>query len=124
MYGEVYVPYTPIGGSNMSRMANDVDINGTGTDYDGGATPWVRVYWQLPGGILGKNSWGKIFNAHGVQDYSDQDIYDRLKEDNIIDESSQVEYINQLVYDYVHILVTDPGVSWDDFKEQFPGCYS
>ena len=124
MQGEVYVTYTPIGGRNMSRMANDTELTGSSGHFDqGGAPIGTHVSWTLPGGINKHNTWGYLLGRdQGI-------IYDERVQELIatMDEVTAIQHINQMVYDYVHnILINDDnlpeGYDWGAFKNYFTGC--
>ncbi|WP_415967766.1 hypothetical protein [Faecalitalea cylindroides] len=124
MQGEVYVQYTPIGGMNMSRIASDPNLTGSSGHFDqGGAPIGTHVSWTLPGGINGHQNWGYLTGRdNGV-------VYDDSVEELIVgmDDMQATQYINNLVYDYVHdILVNDDnlpeGYDWGAFKNYFTGC--
>lgn len=125
MQGEVYVPYTPIGGSNMSRMANnDSAITGSSGGYDSdGDAVGTHVSWKYPGGITGAGHWGYLINRGDI--YYDKDIESLLAQHNIEGENNIINFINETVAEYVaRILNNDgePGYDYTAFKDAFPGC--
>lgn len=121
MQGEVYIPYTPIGGSNMSRMAEPT-ISGSSQDIEGGSPQEYVVLWVLPGGISGYD-WSFIL-GHPGETFTDEQVLDyarRYGEDEI----SQTNAINQLLYNHVHEILDKaghvPGYSWDAFNGTYGG---
>lgn len=108
MYGEVVVPYTPIGGMNMARSASDGSLSGTGQPETGGGDRQnVYVSWRLPGGIVGTNSWDELYG-------SDEDVWDLLiangyaTADHVINnEPAAVSLINSKIFDYISVVLND-----------------
>lgn len=124
MYGEVYVPYTPIGGSNMSRMSNDTGLSGSsGYTTEDGTAIGTHVSWKLPGGIVSKQNWGYLFDTNKT--YFDDDVNTHIAELGL-DEMQATQQINQWVYDYVHqVLTADKDnlfYDWENFKATYTGC--
>ena len=66
MQGQVFVPYTGIGGFNMNTGASTFSIGGSSGDNPGGGSGVVfNVAWSLPGGITGvsysgQGLWGYV----------------------------------------------------------------
>lgn len=123
MQGEVYVPYTPIGGSNMSRMA-EPRISGSSQDIAGGSPQEHIVRWVLPGGIVGVD-WHNILGSDTGN--TDEDVQAYVQSKVGEDQIAQTSFINQRLYDHVHTILTNagqPGYSWDQFNLKYRphGC--
>lgn len=124
MYGEVYVPYTPISGRTMSRMSNnDGTITGSSGRFDSdGTATGTHVSWEYPGGISGAGHWGYLVNRNEV--FRDENM-EILLEDEKIEEGNTVAFINELVGAYVTRVLNNDGEDGYDytaFRQAFPGC--
>lgn len=119
MYGEVYVPYTPIGGNNMSRMAsNNGTISGSSQNPESGIDQQIVVTWVLPGGISGKGDWHYLLSTDQLS--TDDDIRTYLETKGLTDEQAQVNEINIRLFNYVTDLLH--AYSFDNFHKQYDSC--
>ena len=129
MQGEVNVPYTPIGGSNMSRMA-EPRISGSSQPSDGGASTWLSVRWSLPGGIVDKGSWYYLEGQHPGPYTTDNAVYEILNQNGLSAASDEEKetFINHYLYDAVSKFLhgsTYPAYGgWDEFERTYIGCWS
>lgn len=139
MQGQVYVPYTGIGGANMNSKIMTLELGGSSLDIEDATQRTFNVTWTLPGGIQsiktsgsyqggewGYLLWTKDSNPTAA---TDQDVVDDIKSKfpgsqfdaayNLITEeySASIEaYINNLLYHYVNRALTiQDGSSWDEF---------
>ena len=87
MYGEVQVPYTNIGGSNMRSAVALYDLSGSTEEPtpEGQISTTIGVRWSLPGGIQqggsgGNGFWGyALYSKLSGAAYTwDQDVKDWL----------------------------------------------
>lgn len=150
MNGEVYVPYTGIGGSNMNSGIMLLDLSGSsnpGVDSGQEGTD-INVFWSYPGGITNQKMNGDGFWAYAVQSQTVDPNYDTDKtikdwlmgnitgtsynitthftEEQIENEDPNIiPAINELIYSYITRLLNNTGSSMDDFKNYFlnTGCY-
>ena len=88
MYGEVQVPYTNIGGSNMRSAEVLYNLSGSTEEpaQSGEISTTIGVRWSLPGGIMnggtgGTGFWGyAIYSKLDDADYTiDQDVIDWIQ---------------------------------------------
>lgn len=150
MQGQVFVPYTGIGGFNMDTGIIPFSLTGSsnpGVDSGQQGTD-INVFWSLPGGLINQIYNGKSMWAYTVQSQTvdptydtDEDIYKWLRGELIgtsynltthfsqeqIDEENPgiVSAVNELVYQYIARLLNSTDSSMDDFKRYFldTGCY-
>ena len=137
MQGEVFVEYTPIGGSNINSRITTYDISGS-TFPPGSSTGMINVKWTYPGGITdttysGEGLWGYLFQSHtegGVLVY-DHDLEAYLDEKQLTETEAIRTEINNLVRSYVtRVLMYHPGADeyetygWIAFQNTFVSCYS
>lgn len=68
MYGEVQVPYTNIGGSNMRSAAALYNLSGSTEEpaIDEETATTIGVRWSLPGGIVNGGSGGYSFWGYAI----------------------------------------------------------
>lgn len=151
MQGQVYVPYTGIGGLNMNMAAmptEDITISGsTAPRPSGTPTGGVRVMWTYPGGINlisynGQGAWGYAVYTlkSGLGLSTDETIKSWLQgqckgayvQPGIIFTPEQIgdggpeviEEINNLLKWYVYRLVGfEDGSDLQLFQEKFPDCW-
>lgn len=122
MQGEVCVPYTPIGGNNMSRMAEPT-ISGSSQDPTGGSDQWIYVRWTLPGGISGKYlGWMHMLGID--KEYTDEDVNTYLEQKGITEDVNKINEINTLLYNYVHNMLfpTSPEYDYLEFYSRYQSC--
>lgn len=152
MEGQVFVPYTGIGGFNMNTGASTFAIGGSsmpGVVEDKFGTT-VNVTWTFPGGINNtQGAWGYALvpQTEGGLPVNDDMITDWLlgkykdnpnvavqpngtynlediQSENPLVMGSLREDINLLVKAYMSRLLNVGGGSFDDFKRYFPNCYT
>lgn len=136
MYGEVYAPYTGIGGINMDSEIMPMVSGSTMPDVrPGGTGTGVNISWEYPGGISkqtpGGIGWGYAVSRR-VTDHignNDEDIKSWLMgtfpdprtvyptpvftEDEVTNEDPRItEEINRLLKAYLSELLT-PGTDGD-----------
>lgn len=143
MQGQVYVPYTGIGGTNMNSGIMTLGLGGSSLDIENATQRTFNVTWTLPGGIQNiKNSgayeggewgymlWTKDVNPNTV---TDEDVVKDIianvpgssfdSEFNLETEqhaASIESYINNLLYNYVNrALTVQGGSSWDAFYKYY-----
>lgn len=91
MEGQVYVPYTGIGGTNMNAGMMPMSVGGSTDDGTGGGTGIQLGYtvgWVFPGGITNQGgqtgqagrAWGYIFGRFEQNDipYGDDEFRQKL----------------------------------------------
>lgn len=151
MQGQVFVPYTGIGGFNMDVGVMPFSLNGSsnpGVDAGQQGTD-INVFWVFPGGITNQKYNGQAMWAYAVQDKGTDLNYDtdedvrlwlqgkivgssyiskiKFTEEQIDSEDPRITAeINELIYQYVtRLLQPGLGSSMDDFKNYFgeTGCY-
>lgn len=149
MEGQVFVPYTGIGGFNLMSGASTYAITGS-TNPGVIEDEWglnLNITWQYPGGITGKQYNGQGFWGYAVQaqyaggSYSYDSTIRAWLQDEITgtlypkpahiftdkeleeeDPRIQTE-INELIFRYGSTLLNNPNTHYDDFKKFFGGCY-
>lgn len=144
MQGEVYVPYTEIGGVNVDSGIMTMNITGSSQDSDltGGRDQTWNILWSFPGGITNIRNrteyrggeWGYLFGtATTTSVVTDEMLIAHLQGKfgvNVIDtagnvldpaqESAIQSYINNLVYDYTSRAMQGLGdLSWDKFRDYY-----
>lgn len=152
MYGEVYVPYTGIGGTNLDSGIMAADVTGSSAEGTEGQTrPSYNVSWSLPGGITNGTGgqggeWGYIFQAmvDGGSVVGDAEMLDHLQSMTLVswdgenpnsvvlnDETGIRTEINVLLNKYVRRLMqystSNPGdtsMGMTRFLQEFQGCVS
>lgn len=131
MQGQVFVPYTGIGGFNMNTGIMPMSVGGssTGASLPDGETvnTFYNILWTLPGGISNRSSrtgyqggeWGYLIKTQesGALPWSDKDVIAWLQEKipgcmfdadgNLTVESLQYEeqvrsLLNTAVYQYFY----------------------
>lgn len=149
MQGEVLVPYTGIGGTNMDSGIMTMDLVGS-TNPGVVADEWgqsVNVTWSYPGGITGKSVDGQGFWGYAVvaQSAGGSYSYDSTITAWLKHETTGTNYphpshtfsdidianndprirseINELIYRYVSVLLGHTDTHYDEFKKFFIGCY-
>ena len=135
MEGQVFVPYTGIGGYNMMSDASTYAISGSTTpgviEDEWGTT--LNINWQYPGGITGKQyaggqysyddtitAWlmGQITGTHYP---TPEHIF---TEPEIQNQDPRIKStINELIFRYGSVLLNSPNTHYDEFKTYFKGCY-
>lgn len=141
MQGDVYVPYSGIGGNNMDNGIAMLDLGGStspGEESQSGTT--VNVRWTYPGGIISKNSWGYLLNAKGDTTIClDEDVYkwiigeEQSQRENSIPPSSNytdddiasgnvnlVNDINELIRRYMNDILRVG--QYESFRQYYEGC--
>lgn len=149
MEGQVFVPYTGIGGYNMMSDASTYAISGSTTpgviEDEWGTT--LNINWQYPGGITGKQYNGQGFWGYAVQaqyaggQYSYDDTITAwlmgqitgthyptpehiFTESEIQNQDPRIKStINELIFRYGSVLLNNPNTHYDEFKTYFKGCY-
>ena len=145
MQGQVFVPYTGIGGFNMNTGIMPMAIGGSSASADAAASRTINVLWTLPGGISniknrGQNTyqggeWGYLFTPKADEGLvvHDEDVISWVKtqvpgsdfDDNgeliTMEYQAQVEQaINNKLYEYVGRALKGQGESsWDNFVDYF-----
>lgn len=148
MQGEVYVPYTQIGGTNMDSGIMMANIGGSSGQYDretGELISTVSVRWNLPGGIINKTDgtinptdgtvdglWGylvSIAGKDGAHICHDSDVIQHLEAEGIndpINNPNSVDILNKWIREYVSRVLAhsvDGGhYDYNRFKSVFEGC--
>lgn len=150
MQGEVYIPYTGIGGNNMDNGIMTLGLAGSsnpGVDAGQQGTD-INVFWTLPGGINNQKYNGQSMWAYAVQAQTDdtnydtdEDVYKWLRGELVGSSYNLTTYftqeqieandpgiisaVNELVYQYITRLLNNQDSSMDDFKNAFlgTGCY-
>lgn len=144
MQGEVLVPYTGIGGTNMDSGIMTMDLTGStnpGPENVSGST--VNARWAYPGGIISKGLSGKIAWGYALQpgvvctdddikkwltnqlvatranvipshNFSVEDLDDPLKENEIKDA------ITKMLEQYVHDVLFNGD--YNRFRDYYEGC--
>lgn len=149
--GEVTVPYTPIGGSNMDYGIMPLAVTGSSNqvpDDEGGSTNLgFMVSWTLPGGINNVSNgnvhngmaWGYILgrDVQNQQPYSDNDFKDYLMEkgyaftddfelENSALKDSLINFINDLVTSYFRRVQMNSGLEegydWNTMNIYYNTC--
>lgn len=138
MEGEVYIPYTPIGGRNMSNGMMTLDLVGSTYPPESSVPGMINVKWVYPGGIIlktdaGEGLWGYMLSAYseGGSIAHDSDVTKYLEEHGINGEAEQQAEINTLVRTYVtRVMAYEPPEGLEDqygyiaFQRTFRGCWS
>lgn len=138
MYGEVYVEYTGIGGTNLDSGIMTADITGSSADASGSEQRTINITWSLPGGITNRKNrgeyqgaeWGYLFGNR--MDVQDEDVVARIQLENSniafdsdynlmnpVYESEVESMINNWVYDYAGRALHGQGSDWGDFRNYF-----
>ncbi len=148
MQGEVTVPYTSIGGTNMDSGIMMANLSGSSApgivESEFGTT--LNVRWIFPGGISGQApggvGWGYAL-GNGIQTTDDlikqwlMGVYTGTRElvetpqktyteDQIADEDvGIVAEINRLMEKYAHDVMTihdNPTLDYHEFSQMYSGC--
>lgn len=149
MYGEVYVPYTGIGGTNLDSgiMAAGVTGSSDGSTVEGERPLGYNISWSLPGGITNGGGgeggeWAYLLwrpsdnpNTVTTQDLilNLQKLYPSAEFDasgNLLTEEYAMqirETINNMVWEYADRILGNAGLegsdySWDNFHKYFVSC--
>lgn len=144
MEGQVFVPYTGIGGFNMNNGLMMLAIGGSSQDSEltGDRDQTWNVLWSFPGGITNiKNrpaeyqggEWGYLLGAAAdTEIVTDEILIADLQGKygiNAVDNDGNIQagyestiqaYINDLLYIYVSRAMQGLGdLSWDAFRDYF-----
>ena len=144
MEGNVFVPYTGIGGSNMNNGIMTLDLSGSSASADDATSRTINVLWTLPGGITNIKSrqdtyqggeWGYMLTpiSEGGQVVLDEDVVEWVKtqvpgaqfdsQNNLTTlecEAAVEQAINNKLYSYVGRALEGEGdSSWENFRNYF-----
>lgn len=152
MEGQVFVPYTGIGGANLNGGLMTMGMTGSsdqGTDPVGNPVDLMfTVSWQLPGGIVSrgtyneKAAWGYILGRGNGEHktkgpFSDEDfctyltntysyVFDLSYNPTNVDKHVVEDTINDLVGSYLYrVLVNDSlveGYDFTAFRKEYGTC--
>lgn len=144
MQGEVRVPYSGIGGTNLHSDIMTMGLAGSSQDSEltGGRDQTWNILWSLPGGITNIRNrpgyqggeWGYLFGAAATTGVvTDETLIVHLQEKygtDVIDNSGNIlqpsyesviqAYINNLVYEYTSRAMQGlDDLSWDRFRDYY-----
>lgn len=142
MQGEVTVPYTSIGGTNMDSGIMMANLGGSSGQYDretGELISTVSVRWNLPGGIVNSTDgtttdglWGYLVTSMADQNSHicyDSCVIQHLKDYGIedpINDYRSVSILNGWIRSYVTRILSNDGLDkyhdYTTFQQTFVGC--